>query len=122
MAFPGIKSADARRDLIAYLKSVADGEPPKRTQTGPRMPNLKSAQPNDIVKSVRYCGDTYFVTTESGQTHKLWEFNLRLKTDSSEFGPASGRPVLIGVGMRGDRAAIVFSTPEEFSRFISSSC
>lgn len=120
MTFPGIKDDNARRELIAYLKA-ADTTPGMQ-RMGPRMPNLKKAKPDDIVKTIRHCGDTYFVTTEDGKTHKLWEFNLRFKTDTSESGPAPGKPVLIGVGMRGDRAAVILSSLAEFGSFIKERC
>jgi cytochrome c len=120
MAFPGIKDDHARRDLIAYLK-VADATSGTQ-RMGPRMPNLKQAEPDSIVKSVRHCGDTYFVSTGDGKTEKIWEFNLRFKTDTSDSGPAPGKPVLLGVGMRGDRAAIVFASPAEFGAFIKQHC
>jgi len=123
MSFRGIPDPGARRDLIAYLKAVSDGsQAPRGPAAGPRMPRLKSAQADDVVKAIRYCGDTYFVTTEAGKTHKLWEFNVRLKTDSTEFGPHPGRPVLVGVGMGGDRAAIVFSAPGEIAKLIKPAC
>lgn len=120
MAFPGIKSEAARRDLVAFLKA-ADSMPGAQA-AGPRLPDLKKAKPDDIVKAVRRCGDTYFVTTEDGKTHKIWEFNLRLKTDTSDAGPAPGKPVLLGVGMRGDRAAVVFAAPGEISSFAKEKC
>ncbi len=121
MAFPGIKELQARQDLIAFPKAVDAGKGvPTPRAAGPRMPRLKSAPADDVVKAIRYCGDTYSVTTESGKTHKIWEFNLRLKTDSTEFGPHPGRPVLVGVGMSGDRVAIVFSGPGEFANLIKS--
>jgi cytochrome c len=120
MSFQGIKNDAARRDLIAFLKvaeSMAGARP-----MGPRMPDLKKAKSDSIVKTMRHCRDTYFVTTEDDKTQKIWEFNLRLKTDTSQFGPSPGKPVLIGVGMGGDRAAVVFSSPIEFTRFIKESC
>jgi cytochrome c len=52
----------------------------------------------------------------------VWEFNLRLKTDSSNDGPQAGKPVIVGTGMQGDRAAVVFAAPEEISAFIKSAC
>lgn len=119
MAFAGIPDQGARRDLIAYLRAVSEGSEAPR---GPRMPRLKSAQEDDVVKAIRYCGDTYFVTTEAGKTLKIWEFNVRLKTDSTEFGPHPGRPVLVGVGMGSDRAAIVFSAPSEITKMIKPAC
>jgi cytochrome c len=120
MAFPGIKDDKARRDLIAYLKA-ADSIPGAR-QSGQRLPSLKKAKPGDIVKSIRHCGDTYFVNTEDGNLYKIWEFNLRFKTDTGDSGPARAKPVILGQGMRGDRAAIVFASPAEFSAFIKQQC
>ena len=49
-------------------------------------------------------------------------FNLRLKTDSSKLGPLPGNPVVVGAGMQGDRASIVFASPKEISGFIKQSC
>ena len=120
MTFPGIKDDQARRELIAYLRA-ADTTPGMQ-RMGPRMPNLKMANPETIVKTIRHCGDTYFVTTGDGKTEKVWEFNLRFKSDTSDSGPAPGKPVLLGVGMRGDRAAVVFSSPSEFGAFIQQRC
>lgn len=74
------------------------------------------------MKAIRHCGDTYFVTTGDGQVEKIWEFNLRFKTDTSDSGPAPGNPVLIGAGMRGDRAAVIFSSPTELGSFIKQWC
>ena len=120
MAFPGIKDEKARRELIAYLKA-ADTTPGMQ-HMAPRMLNLRKPSPGSIVKTVRHCGDTYFVTTGDGKTEKVWEFNLRFKSDASDSGPAPGKPVLLGVGMRGDRAAVVFSSPSEFGTFIKERC
>lgn len=120
MTFPGIKDDKARRDLIAYLKA-ADTMPGAQ-RMGPRLLNLKKPKPDSIVKTIRHCGDTYFVTTGDGKTEKIWEFNLRFKSDTSDSGPDPGKPVLLGAGMRGDRAAVVFSSPSEFGSFIKERC
>lgn len=120
MVFPGIQSETVRRDLIAFLKS-ADSNPAARP-TGPRLPDLKKAAPENVVESIRHCGDTYFVVTADRKTHKVWEFNLRFKTDTSESGPNPGKPVMVGAGMRGDRASVVFSSPAELGRFIKAQC
>jgi cytochrome c len=53
---------------------------------------------------------------------RVWDFNLRFKTDASAFGPQRGKPVIVGSGMQGDRASIVFSTPGEISGYINESC
>ena len=66
--------------------------------------------------------DTYTLKTGKGITHKIWEFNLRLKTDASDYGPAPGKPVLTGSGMMGDRASLVFASPGEISSFIKETC
>jgi Cytochrome c2 len=67
-------------------------------------------------------GDAYSVKTADGKINKVWEFNLRFKTDFSELGPARGKPVIVGTGMQGDRASVVFASPIEISRFIKNSC
>ena len=66
--------------------------------------------------------DTYTVRTADGKTAKVWEFNLRLKTDSSKDGPSPGKPVIVGAGMQGDRASVVFASPGEISSFIKQDC
>ena len=86
------------------------------------VPNLKTLDPEDRVRSLAYCRDTYEVTTADGQKHKFWERNLRLKTDSSEDGPMKGSPALVPAGMRGDRADVIFSAPDEIGTFINRAC
>src|SRR3970282_529052 len=49
------------------------------------------------------CGDAYTAETADGKSRKIWEFNLRLKSDSRKSGPALGKPVVIGAGMQGER-------------------
>ena len=131
MTFPGIKEANARQDVIAYLRAVSeDKAPPVAQRSGggmmmgmqPRKLDLKKAPAEGQVKSIRYCGDTYTVETADGKSQKMWEFNLRLKTDSSKLGPAPGKPVVVGAGMQGDRASIVFASPREISEMIKQSC
>ena len=119
MVFPGISDAAIRLDLVAYLRAVSEGRitPPIR-----KLPNLKEASPDARVRSVRFCGDAYRVTTADGTTHTLWEFNLRFKTDGSVDGPKKGEPVLVGSGMRGDRASLVFADAEEISSYIRFEC
>lgn len=120
MAFPGIKDERIRRELVAFLKT-ADSMPGAKP-AGLRLPDLKKAGPDNTVQSIRHCGDTYFVTTGDGKIHKIWEFNLRFKTDISESGPNPGKPVIVGAGMRGDRSSVVFSGPAELGGFIKAQC
>jgi len=120
MTFRGIKDEKARSDLIAYLRA-ADSTPVAR-QPGLRLPDLKKAPPDAIVATVRHCGDTFFVTTQTGGLHKIWEFNLRLKIDSRDTGPFPGKPVMVGAGMQGDRASIVFSALREIGELVKENC
>jgi cytochrome c len=129
MTFPGIQNAGARQDVIAYLKAVSEQKAPSAGgQSGGMMmgraerANLKKADADAQVTSLTHCRDTYTMKTGKGSTHKIWEFNLRLKTDSSEYGPSPGKPVITGSGMMGDRASIVFSSPAEISGFIKETC
>ena len=130
MTFPGLKSGQARQDVIAYLKAVEENKAPGKANGGAmgmmgtpaRKPDLHKAPPDALVKSIRYCGDTYTIETADGRSEKVWEFNLRFKTDSSQLGPAPGKPVAIGAGMQGDRTSIVFASPSEIGAFVKSSC
>lgn len=132
MAFQGIPDPQARADLLAFMKTAgAEGAPAQAPQRGgmmggmmggPKLPNLKRLPAENQVKAIRYCGDSYFVALANGDTLPFWEFNLRLKTDSSASGPSKNKPVMIGAGMRGDRASIVFSNPAEISRFVHQRC
>ena len=89
---------------------------------GSDVPNLKQAPPNSLIASITYCGDTYDVTTADGAKNQFWERNLRFKTDSSADGPKPGAPAIVGAGMVGDRASVIFSAPEEFGTFIKREC
>lgn len=124
MTFPGIGDDQARADLIAYLQAAtAEG---RRTggsaAASADMPDLEVLGPDQQVAAIRYCGDTYHVTTAVGETIPLWEFNLRFKTDSSDKGPRSGRPALLAASMMGDRAFVIFANPAEISAFIEIRC
>ncbi len=138
MIFPGLKDSQARADLIAYLKVAAaggDGPPDTAGQDGMMgggmarsdMPDLKAIGPDQQVTAIRYCGDTYHVTTAAGETLAgetlaFWEFNLRFKTDSSEKGPSERRPALLPASSMGDRAFVIFAHPSEISSFIEKRC
>lgn len=124
MLFEGIDKAQIRADLIAYLKQATASS---QAQHGPAVgspgdTDLKKLDPENKVQSITYCPDTYRVTTADGQTQEFWERNLRFKTDSSAIGPDKGVPALFGAGMQGDRASVIFSTPEEIGNFIKRQC
>jgi len=135
MTFAGIKDARQRADLLAFLKQAT--QPGASAQRGGPMggmagmdgmmggrhaPNLKKLDAEDRVQAITYCKDTYAVTTANGQTRKFWERNLRLKTDASAEGPERNAPALVGAGMMGDRADVIFADPSEISGFIMSKC
>lgn len=129
MTFPGIKDASARSDLVAFLK---DATAAGQAQTEPggmggmmgdgAAPNLRKLTPTQRVTTITHCGDTYTVTTSDGHKMDYWERNLRFKTDTSDIGPVWGAPAIIGAGMAGDRASVIFSAPEEISAWIKPSC
>lgn len=127
MKLGNIDDGADRADLIAFLKQVSKegseiaGEM-QGGMMGFRALDLKTVGPDNQVTAISFCADTYDVTTATGDTHQFWEFNLRLKTDSSENGPPKGAPVIIPGGMRGDRVFVVFSSPEEISPFIKQGC
>jgi cytochrome c len=128
MTYPGLPDKKSRADLIAFLKNVTrPGE--QRADTTPGMtgmdaevPNLKFVPPASQVKEIKYCGDTYTITTADGSIVQFWERNLRFKTDASKDGPLKGFPAIVGAGMVGDRASIIFAAPEEFGQFIKRRC
>lgn len=130
MTFPGIKEAQQRADLIAYLKqapTTAQAQPAPGGQMGGMMgaqavPNLKRLDDDERVTSVRYCGDTYRVATADGKVHEFWERNLRFKTDSGSDGPQKGAPALVAAGMMGDRADVIFAAPDEMTGIVTPEC
>lgn len=131
MTFEGIKDARARTDLLAFLKEATKPGAPLQTAQqggmggmmgGGRDPNLKHLEPAKQVKAIAYCRDTYRVTTADGKTRAFWERNLRFMTDTSKDGPEKNAPAIMPAGMMGDRAAVIFSAPEEIGRFIEPQC
>lgn len=131
MTFAGIKDAQQRADLLAFLKDATQaGRAPRSAGQGGMMgmmggnavPNLKVLDAKDRVQSITHCGDSYKVTTGDGKTRDIWERNLRFKTDTSDDGPQKGAPALVPAGMMGDRADVIFAAPEEISALISTRC
>jgi len=89
---------------------------------GRKVPNLKQLGSDARVQKITHCKDGYRVTTADGKTRNFWERNLRFKTDASEDGPAKDTPAIVGAGMVGDRADVIFAQPEEIGRFIANQC
>jgi cytochrome c len=127
MTFAGIADAQTRADIIAFLKKASAGDignqfgMDKMMEVG-EAPNLKALPPGSQVQAITYCRDTYRVTLKSGETGAFWERNLRFKTDSGPEGPVPGVPAIVGAGMMGDRASVIFAAPEEFGTFIKRKC
>lgn len=135
MTFPGVPDEKTRKSIIAFLKQTGDKPAEnlaeRRTGQGQMggmsgmqraVPNLKIAEVSSRIKAITYCHDTFKVTTIDGKTRDFWERNLRFKTDSSNEGPEKDAPAIVNAGMMGDRASIIFSSPEEISRFIARGC
>lgn len=132
MTFRGITDDQARADLVAFLaiamapggaKTVLDRSlVPAEYVRGQKPGSLKSAPLRARVTKIRHCRDSYFVTTADGTETPYWEMNLRLKLDTRETGPEPGKPVIVGAGMQGDRASVVFARLEELTRFITEGC
>ncbi len=139
MTYAGVPDEKARSSLIAFLKSAAENpsEQNQAAQSQPGMgstpggmggmrgrtpPKLKTIDASSRIKSITYCRDTFRVTTEDGKSREFWERNLRFKTDSSEEGPEKDAPAILAGGMLGDRASVVFASPDEISRFIKPQC
>jgi cytochrome c len=121
MIFPGISDAQQRADLIAFMKAAGNGQAAEPAMAS-GFQDLKKLGADREVKAIRYCHDTYHVTTADGQTADFWEANLRFKTDSRETGPVPGRPVMLSAGMMGDRTSVFFASPDEISSFIKHQC
>ncbi len=78
-------------------------------------PDLKRQPPTRQVHSIALSGGTWRVLTADGRTRPFRESDLRFKTDQGSRGPRPGVPVILSAGMRGDRALVIFSRPEEFA-------
>src|SRR5487761_16784 len=81
MVFAGIPDPKQRADLIAFLKGTSSGEIPAAVtkSASSQFQDLKKLGPDRQVQAIRYCHDTYRVTTADGKTTDFWEANLRFK-------------------------------------------
>jgi cytochrome c len=123
MTFPGLKDTQQRADLLAFLKvATQPGRASSAQSAQGGDPNLKTLNPEDRIQTISYCRDTYRVTTADGKMRAFWERNIRIKTDGGNDGPEKGSPALMGAGMMGDRADLIFADPAEISGFIKEQC
>jgi cytochrome c len=127
MKFRGMPDPQGRADLIAYLAQAEQGGAPMpqggmMNMGAQETPDLKTLDPEHQVTAIRHCEDTYEITTADGTTEPFWEMNLRFKTDGSKSGPEPNKPMIVAAGMIGDRASVVFSSPQEISPAIRQAC
>jgi len=95
---------------------------PRGMMSEPEMADLKKLPPERAVQAVKYCKGQYLVSTAAGDLLEFSEFNLRIKSDSTDQGPHEGKPALLPAAMMGDRAFLVFSDPAEISSYIEKKC
>ena len=105
MNFPGISDGRQRADLIAFLRDASAGHADAAAMAA-GFQDLKKLGTDRQVQAIRYCHDTYHVTT----------------ADSSDTGPLAGKPVILPAGMMGDRASVFFAAPEEIGTFLKHQC
>jgi cytochrome c len=125
MTFQGVQNDQQRADLLAFLRQATQpGHAPPQMggMMGGGDVDLKTLGPDHHVRAISFCGDTFRVTTSDGNTRAFWERNLRLKIDTTNTGPGKGAPALVGAGMAGDRADVIFAAPDEISGFIKDDC
>lgn len=127
MIFNGIKNDQQRTDLVSFLRQAtvpgsASSQTVRQNRMAASVPHLKKLDPEERVQKINHCGDTYKIITVDGKSRDFWERNLRFKTDVSDEGPEKGAPALVPAGMVGDRADVIFASPEEISGFISNGC
>ena len=125
MAVPGVREARIRADLVAYLKAVSEGRAPAQSHhdaPAASRVDLKKAPPEGQVRSITLCKDVYTVETADGHSEKVAESALRFRTDSSELGPAPGKPVAIGASRREPGGTVIFASPAEIGGFVRRAC
>ena len=88
----------------------------------PELADLKSIGPEGQVAAIRYCGETYEVTTVAGANDPVLGIQPPLQDRFEREGAAKGRPALLPASMSGDRAFVIFAAPEEISAFIQAKC
>lgn len=127
MTYAGVSDPRVRSALIQFLKDV---NKPPGSSPSIDVPSAYTATPKDLkqlslneqVEAIRSCRDSYFVTTADGRTRAFWDQSLHFETDDSSFGPKRDKPAMLPSGMFGDRAAVIFSQPEDISSFIKRTC
>lgn len=132
MVFRGIADADARADIIAFLKRagepngaaqlVSNGVIPAVYLRGQAPKPIHDAPDNARVVAMRHCGDGYTIKTANGANAVYWEKNIRLKIDSTETGPMPGFGVILRSGMHGDRYSVIFGSLADLEHLVTETC
>jgi hypothetical protein len=99
----------APRVVLADAEDQAKGE--SLPATTPTLRDLKMIGPEGQITEI--VGKTFEIQTADGRRTSFSETSLRFKIDSSEFGPPTGRPVILSGGMIGDRATVFFALATE---------
>lgn len=84
--------------------------------------DLRSVPSQQRVEALSYCAGTFRLRFKDGSRREFSEIDLRLKIDSGPLGSRPGLPVLVPAGSVGDRANLVFSSPEELKTMLVHSC
>ncbi len=106
--------------IMSFVVALGLG-PATAHQQGKKL-HLADAPLDQHVEAINYCQGAYRVVTKQGEPVEYPEFDLRFKTDFSEYGPKPGTAVLINAGMRGDRGFVIFSSPEVLTTYLKTSC
>ena len=122
----------ARSDLLAFLALALAPGGAKEVLARKLLPgsHVEGQVPEALaptaagarVTAIRHCRDSYFITTADGVERPYWEMNVRLKLDTRETGPESGKPAIAGAGMMGDRISVVFRNLDELKRMVGEKC
>ena len=89
-----------------------------KTASAPQFQNLKAVGSEHQVVTIHHHRNTFEIMTADGRNAVFADADLRLKIDSSDNGPSSGKPVILPGGMMGDRATVFFASPVEISDLI----
>jgi len=100
------------------LASQSNSARAETRMTKPRLQNLKAVGSEHQIATIHHHGNTFEVATADGRNAVFPDVNLRFKIDSSDNGPAAGRPVILPGGMMGDRATVFFASPAEIGTLI----
>ena len=112
-----VKRKAAALSVTIALLSIAPAAGQEHTPS-----DLKNAPPAQQVVSVRFCRGEYDVALGDGTSRRFREFDLAFKTDDTERGPQSTKPVLVPTGRVGDRAFVVFAGLAELRATVQAQC